>query len=57
MSILDLLPGGRARAERREMDRKLALLRGEIGTARRTGGRASLERLRARPAELDLSDD
>jgi len=57
MSILDLLPGGRARAERREMDRKLALLRGEIETARRTGGRAALERLRTRPAELGLSDD
>jgi hypothetical protein len=57
MSILDLLPGGRARAERRETDRKLGLLRGEIESARQADGRAALERLRARPAELGLSDD
>ena len=57
MSFLDLLPGGRARAERREMDRRLAVLRGEIDAARQAGGRAALERLRKRPAELGLSED
>ncbi|RPJ71596.1 MAG: hypothetical protein EHM24_11840 [Acidobacteria bacterium] len=57
MSILDFLPGGRARAERREMDRRLECLRGEIEAARQAGGRAALDRLRTRPAELGLSDD
>lgn len=57
MSILDLLPGGKARAERRELERRLAQLRAEIEAARHAGGRAALERLRARPAQLGLSDD
>jgi len=38
------------------MDRKLGRLRGEIEAARQAG-RAALERLRTRPAELGLGDD
>jgi hypothetical protein len=55
--MLDLLFGGKARAARRETDRRLSQLRSEIEAARRSGGLDALQRLRTRPAELGISDD